>query len=158
MNCYWQVINHIENWSLENKAGIIPSYNRISTTVWLHHLDLKRLKKRLFGNNPMMLRVVFNKPWKQPLKKTAVVWPLIVCLINHLCKTKNTCWTLMEKKELISNVLLWTPAYQWRPTGKNLHSSTLLGHGVPSRWLFKWWPIKRVRVKGICAVTITWWR
>ena len=68
----------------------------------------KRLKKKLDGNYTRMLRAILNKSWRQhptrhhlpPITKTIQVRP---------ARRAGHCWR--SKDELISDVLLWTPAY-----------------------------------------------
>ena len=71
-----------------------------------------RLKKKLDGNYTRMLRAILNKSWRQH--------PTSHQLYDHLPPITKTiqvrrtrhaghCWR--SKDELISDVLLWTPAY-----------------------------------------------
>ena len=72
----------------------------------------KRLKKKLDGNYTRMLGAILNKSWRQhptrhqlygqlpPVTKTIQVW---------WTRHAGHCWR--SKDELISDVLLWTPAY-----------------------------------------------
>ena len=72
----------------------------------------KRLKKKLDSNYTRMLRAILNKSWRQH--------PTSHQLYGHLppiTKTIQVRWTRhaghcwRSKDELISDVLLWTPAY-----------------------------------------------
>ena len=72
----------------------------------------KRLEKKLDGNYSRMLRAILNKSWQQhPTRRQ---------LYGHLPPTTKTiqtrrtrhaghCWR--SKDEIVSDVLLWTPAY-----------------------------------------------
>ena len=42
----------------QNKTGILPSYNNVSTIVWMHHLNYDEM---LVENYTRMLRAVLNK-------------------------------------------------------------------------------------------------
>ena len=80
----------------------------------------KRLEKKLDGNNARMLRAILNKSWQQhPTRRQ---------LYGHLPSITKTiqgrrtrhaghCWR--SKDEIVSDVLLWTPAYgqskAWQP-------------------------------------------
>ena len=79
----------------------------------------KRLKKKLDGNNARMLRAILNKSWRQHTT--------IHQLYGHLppiTKTIQVRWTRhaghrwRSKDELISDVLLWTPAYGQAKAGR----------------------------------------
>ena len=62
--CYWQVIIHMEIWSLINKRGFFPGM-----AVWMHHLNANEMLK---GNNSIMHYIVLNKSWKQHLTKQSL--------------------------------------------------------------------------------------
>ena len=79
----------------------------------------KRLNKKLDGNYTRMLRAVLNKSWRQH--------PKIHQLYGHLPHITKTirvrrtihaghCWR--SKDELISDVLLWNPAYGQGKAGR----------------------------------------
>ena len=79
----------------------------------------KRLKKKLDGNYTRMLRAILSKSWRQH--------PTIHKLYGHLPPITKTiqvrrtrqvghCWR--SKDELISDVLLWTPAYGQAKAGR----------------------------------------
>ena len=79
----------------------------------------KRLKKKLDGNYTRMLRAILNKSWRQ--------YPTRHQLYGHLPPITKTmqvrrtrhaghCWR--SKDELISDVLLWTPAYGQAKAGR----------------------------------------
>ena len=79
----------------------------------------KRLEKKLDGNYTRMLRAILNKSWQQhptrhqlyghlpPITKTIQARP-----IRHA----GHCWR--SKAELVSDVLLWTPAYGQSKAGR----------------------------------------
>ena len=76
----------------------------------------KRLEKKLDGNYTRMLRAILNKSWRQH--------PTIRQLYGHLPPITKTiqvrhvgyCWK--SKDELVSDVLLWTPAYGQAKAGR----------------------------------------
>ena len=79
----------------------------------------KRLERRLDGNYTRMLRAVLNKSWRQH--------PTRLQLYGHLPSITKTiqvrrtrhaghCWR--SKDELISDVLLWTPAHGCARVGR----------------------------------------
>ena len=71
----------------------------VTTIVWLHHLDSKKMIKE-------KARWVLNKDtecyFKQILEaapfKTVPVWPLISHLVNHASKISKPCCILLEKQ------------------------------------------------------------
>ena len=124
----------------------------------------KRMKKRLDGNYTRMLRAILNKSWRQhptrqqlygylpPITKTTQVW-----------RTRHAghCWR--SKDELISDVLLLTPAYGQAKAGRPARtyiqqlcedtgcSPEDLPKAMNDRE--KW----RERVRDIRASDTTWW-
>ena len=85
----------------------------------------KRLKKKLDGNYTRMLRAILNKSWRQ--------YPTRHQLYGHLPPITKTiqvrrtrhaghCWR--SKDELISDVLLWNPAYGQAKAGQQLCEDT----------------------------------
>ena len=94
------------------------------------------LKKKLDGKYTRMLHAVLNKSWKKHPIKTASVMQLTPYLTNHL-RHAGHCWR--SKNELINDILQWTPTethHCW-PTSKNLYSSILFSHWMPSQRLNK---------------------
>ena len=79
----------------------------------------KRLQKKLDGNHTKMLRAMLNKSWRQH--------PTRYQLYGHLPPISKTiqvrrtrhgwyCWR--SKDELVSDVLLWIPAYGQAKEGR----------------------------------------
>ena len=124
----------------------------------------KRLKKKLDGNYTRMLRAILNKSWRQ--------YPTRHQLYGHLPPITKTvqvrrtrhaghCWRI--KDELISDVLLWTPAYGQAKAGRPARtyiqqlcedtgcSPEDLPKAMNDRE--KW----RERVRDIRASGTTWW-
>ena len=72
----------------------------------------KRLKNKLDGNYTRMLRAILNKSWRQHPTRHQLYGHLPSITKTRLVRrTRHTghCWR--SKDELISDVLLWTPAY-----------------------------------------------
>ena len=130
-------------------------------TTWML---TKRLEKKLDGNYTRMLRAVLNKSWQQhPTRHQLYGHLLPITKTIQVRWTRHTghCWR--SKDELISDVLLWTPAYghakAGRPartyiqqlcedTGCNFED---LPEAMNDRE--KW----QERVRDICAGGTTWW-
>ena len=79
----------------------------------------KRLKKKLDGNYARMLRAILNKSWRQ---HPARHWlyghlpPITKTIQVRRTRHAGHCWR--SKDELISDVLLWTPAYGQAKAGR----------------------------------------
>ena len=78
-------------------------------TTWT---QTKRLEKRLDGNYTRMLRAILNKSWQQhPTKAPTIRSPTTYHETIQARQTRHAghCWR--SKDEIVSDVLLWTPAY-----------------------------------------------
>ena len=119
----------------------------------------KRLEKKLDGNYTRMLRAILNKSWWQhPTRHLPSITKTI-----QVRRTRHAghCWR--SKDELISNVLLWTPAYCQAKAGRPARtyiqqlcedtgcSPEELPEAMNNRE--KW----RERVRDIRASGTTWW-
>ena len=72
----------------------------------------KRLKKKLDGNYTRMLQAILNKSWRQHPTRHQLYGHLPpITKIIQVRRTRHAghCWR--SKDELISDLLLWTPAY-----------------------------------------------
>ena len=79
----------------------------------------KRLKKKLHGNYTRMLRAILNKSWRQHPTRHQLYGQLPPITKNFkVRRTRHAghCWR--SKDELISDVLLWTPAYGRAKAGR----------------------------------------
>ena len=85
-------------------------------TTWT---QTKRLKKKLDGNFTRMLRAILNKSWRQHPTRHKVYGhlpPIMKTIQIRRTRHAGHCWR--SKDELISDVLLWTPAYGQAKAGK----------------------------------------
>ena len=85
-------------------------------TTWT---QTKRLKKKLDGNYTRMLRAILNKSWwQQPTRHQLYSHLPPVTKTTQVRRTRHAghCWR--SKDELISDVLLWTPAYGQAKAGR----------------------------------------
>ena len=123
----------------------------------------KRLKK-LDGNYTRMLRAILNKSWKQHPTRHQLYGhlpPITKTIQARRTKHAGHCWR--SKDELISDVLLWTPAYgqakAGRPTRTNIQQlcedTGCSPEDLPETMNDgeKW----RERVMDIRAGGTTWW-
>ena len=80
----------------KNKAGFLPSYYCIITTVWMHYMNpnVKKARRKLSKN----ARRCSEQILEATLHKTAAAGPLTSHLTNHTSKTKKACWPLLEKQ------------------------------------------------------------
>ena len=80
---------------------------------------IKRLKKKLDGNYTRMLRAILNKSWRQHPTRHQLYGHLPpITKTIQVTRTRHArhCWR--SKDELISDVLLWTPAYGQAKAGR----------------------------------------
>ena len=79
----------------------------------------KQLKKKLDGNYTRILRAILNKSWRQHATRHQLYGHLPPIAKNIQVRRSNyaaLCWRC--KAELISDVLLWTPAYGQAKVGR----------------------------------------
>ena len=79
----------------------------------------KQMEKRLDGNYTRMLRAILNKSWRQHPTKHQLYGhlPLITKAIKVIrTRRAGHCWR--SRDELISDVLLWTPAHGRTKAGR----------------------------------------
>ena len=85
-------------------------------TTWT---QTKRLKKKLDGNYTTMLRAILNKSWWQHSTRHELYGhlpPITKTIQVRRTRHVGHCWR--SKDELISDVLLWTPAYGQAKAGR----------------------------------------
>ena len=78
----------------------------------------KRLEKKLDGNYTRILRAILKKSWRQhPTSHQLHGHPPPITKTIQVRRTRHArhCWR--SKDELISDVLLWTPAYGQEKAG-----------------------------------------
>ena len=85
-------------------------------TVWIL---TKQLKKKLDGSYTRMLRAILNKSWRQHPTRHQLFGhlPPIMKTIQ-VRQTRHARHCCRSKDELISDVLLWTPAYGQAKAGR----------------------------------------
>ena len=79
----------------------------------------KRLEKKLDGNYTRMLRAILNKSWQQhPTRHQLYSHLLPITKTIQARRTRHAghCWRSMD--EIVSDVLLWTPAYGQSKAGR----------------------------------------
>ena len=80
---------------------------------------IKRLEKKLDGNHTRMLRTILNKPWQQHPTRHQLYGhlpPITKTIQARRTRHAGHCWR--SKNELVSDVLLWTPAYGQSKAGR----------------------------------------
>ena len=85
-------------------------------TTWTR---TKRLKKKLDSNYTRMLRAILNKSWRQHPTRHQLYGhlpPITKTIQVRQARHAVHCWR--SKDELISDVLLWTPAYRQAKAGR----------------------------------------
>ena len=79
----------------------------------------KRLEKKLDGNYTRMLRAILNKSWQQHPTRHQLyshLPPITKTIQARRTRHAGHCWR--SKDELVSDVLLWTPAYGQSKAGQ----------------------------------------
>ena len=124
----------------------------------------KRLEKKLDGNYPRMLRAILNKSWQQHPTRHQLYGhlpPMTKTIQVRRTRHAGPCWRSQD--ELISDVLLWTPAYDQAKAGRptrtyiqQLCEDTGCSPEVLPETMNDWekW---RERVRDIRASGTTWW-
>ena len=124
----------------------------------------KRLKKKLDGNYTRMLGAILNKSWRQHPTRHQLyehLPPIMKTIQVRRTRHAGHCWR--SKNELISDVLLWTPAYGQAKTGRPARTyiqQLCEDTGCNPEDLPKAMNDRekcRERVRDICAGGTTWW-
>ena len=116
---------------------ILSSFNCVHTIVWLHCVDFKKhQEKMLDGNYRRMLHVVLNKSLQQHQSKQQMYCylpPISQTIQIRWARHAGHCWGSKDinKQHSPKESSTWT--HQCELTSKNLHSSTLCRHWIPSR-------------------------
>ena len=79
----------------------------------------KRLEKKLDGNYTRMLRAILNRSWhKHPTRRQLYGHqpPITKTIQARRIRHAGHCWR--SKEEIVSDVLLWTPAYGQSKAGR----------------------------------------
>ena len=79
----------------------------------------KRMEKKLDGNYSRMLQAILNKSWRQrPTKQQLYGHQPPITKTIKIRRTRHAeyCWRSWD--ELISDILLWTPAHKRAKTGR----------------------------------------
>ena len=79
----------------------------------------KRLEKKLAGNYTRMLRAILNRSWQQhPTQRQLYghLPPITKTIQARRTRHAGHCWK--SKDEIVSDVLLWTPAYGQSKAGR----------------------------------------
>ena len=79
----------------------------------------KRLEKKLDGNYTRMLRAILNRSWQQHRTRRQLYGhlpPITKTIQARRTRHARHCWR--SKDEIVSDVLLWTPAYGQSKAGR----------------------------------------
>ena len=79
----------------------------------------KRLEKKLDGNYTRMLRAILNRSWQQhPTRRQLYghLPPITKTIQARRTRHARHCWR--SKDEIVSDMLLWTPAYGQSKAGR----------------------------------------
>ena len=124
----------------------------------------KRPKKKLDGNYTIMLRAILNKSWRQDTTRHKLYGhlpPITKTIQVRRARHVGHCWR--SRGELISDVLLWTPAYSQAKAGRPARTyiqqlcedtgCSPEDQPKAKNDTEKW----RERVRDIHSTGITWW-
>ena len=124
----------------------------------------KRLENKLDGNYTRMLRAILNKSWQQHPTRHQLyghLQPITKTIQARRTRHAGHCWR--SKDEIVSDVLLWTPAYGQSKVGRPARTYTQqlcddtgwnpedLPEAMNDRETWK------ERVRDIRASRTTWW-
>ena len=118
----------------------------------------KRLEKKLDGNYTRMLRAILNKSWQQhPTKHQLYSHLPPITKTIQIKRTRHAGHSWRSREELMSYVLLWTPAYGRARVGRLLehtYSSYMRIRDLALRTCQRRWTIGRSgeRRSRICVL------
>ena len=124
----------------------------------------KRLEKKLDGNYTRMLRAILNKSWRQHPTRHQLYGHLPpITKTIQVRRTRYAGHSWRNRDELISDVLLWTPAYGQAKAGRSARTyiqqlcedTGCCPEELPEAMNDReeW----RERVRDIRATSTTWW-
>ena len=116
------------------------------------------------GNYTRMLRAILNKSWQQHLTRHKLyghLLPITKTIPARRTRHTGNCWR--SKDKLISDVLLWTPAYGQAKAGRSARTyiqqlcedTRCRPEDLPEA--MNDWEKWRERVRDIRASGTTWW-
>ena len=125
----------------------------------------KRLMKKLDGNYTRMLRAILNKSWQQHPTRHQLYGHLPpITKTTQVRRTRHAGHYWRSKDELISDVLLWTPAYDQAKAGRPARTyiqQLCEDTGCNLKTCQKRWKIGRSGERGsgisVLASTTWWW-
>ena len=132
-------------------------------TIWT---QTKRLEKKLDGNYTRMLQAILNKSRQEHPTRHRLYGhlpPITKTIQARRTRYAGHCWR--NRVELISDVLLWTPAYGWAKAGRPVRTyiqqlcedTGCSPEDLPEAMndMEKW--RERVRDIRACGTTSSWW-
>ena len=159
----WEVIDHIEIWSLRpNKPGFLPSYGWVNTVEWMHHMDANEMNgEKARGGLPKNATCCLEQTLEAALHKTVAVQPLTCHLTNHPSETNNPCKVLLKQRRIYKRS---SPMdfHQWahQQSLTYICSERILDvdwRTCQERWMKRERERERERVRELLAISATWW-
>ena len=112
----------------------------------------KRLEKKLDGNYTRMLRVILSRSWQQHPTRCQLYGhlpPITKTIQARRTRHAGHCWR--SKDKIVSDVLLWTPAYGQSKAGRpaqHSYSSYVMIWDVTPKTCRRQWMIGRCGERG----------
>ena len=103
-------------WVYNTIQAAVVSILLYGCTTWTL---TKRLEKNLDGNYSRMLRAILNRSWQQHPSRNQLYGhlpPITKTIQARRTRHAGHCWR--SKDEIVSDVLLWTPAYGQSKAGR----------------------------------------
>ena len=92
--------------------GFFPSCRCASTIVWMHHMQLKRLEKKVDVNYSRILQAILNKPCeKHPMKQQLYDHLPPISKKHPVRRTRYTGHCCRSKNELIEVMFFYGPLH-----------------------------------------------
>ena len=130
MNCYWQVNDPMEIWSLwQNKMRSLPSCSHVSTIIWLHHFNFNetsrwkawwKLQKNAICCFELILKHIQYVLYV--LLEWFVRWEVIGCTAavllgaaSRICSKQHVAFLCSQLLYVSHNPLKWTLLLQQYP-------------------------------------------
>ena len=107
----FSILSKDKHFKSSSNINVLRAITTWTLTNWL--------EKKLDGNYTRMLRAILNKSWRQHPTRHQLYGhlpPITKTIQDRRTRHAGHCWR--SRDELISDVLLWTPAYGQAKAGQ----------------------------------------